>query len=138
MKKEKELKNKKHDDVENQNGSNSSNSLVLGDNSGDGTTADDGINLDSGHDIFHWTNVCFDIPYKGGSRRLLTEVDGFVRPGTLTALMGSSGAGKTTLLDVLADRITMGIVTGDMLVNGRPRGLSFQRSILSDYRSDKT
>jgi ABC-type multidrug transport system ATPase subunit len=26
-------------------------------------------------------------------------VSGYVKPGTLTALMGASGAGKTTLLD---------------------------------------
>lgn len=48
-------------------------------------------------------------------------------PGTLTALMGVSGAGKTTLLDVLASRVTMGVVSGDMLVNGRQRDQSFQR-----------
>ncbi|KAH6672820.1 multidrug resistance protein CDR1 [Verticillium dahliae] len=40
---------------------------------------------------------------------------------------GSSGAGKTTLLDVLASRVTTGVVTGDMLVNGSPRDESFQR-----------
>jgi ATP-binding cassette subfamily G (WHITE) protein 2 (PDR) len=38
-----------------------------------------------------------------------------------------SGAGKTTLLDVLATRVTMGVVTGEMLVDGRPRDVSFQR-----------
>ncbi|GME70203.1 unnamed protein product [Ambrosiozyma monospora] len=86
------------------------------------------INLDSGDDIFHWKNVTYDVPYKGGTRRLLNGVDGWVKPGTLTALMGSSGAGKTTLLDVLADRATMGVVTGNMLVDGRPRDTSFQRS----------
>ena len=77
-------------------------------------------------DIFHWKDVCFDIPVKGGTRRLLDHVDGWVKPGTLTALMGVSGAGKTTLLDVLASRVTMGIVTGDMLVNGHQRDRSFQ------------
>ena len=43
--------------------------------------------------------------------------------------MGVSGAGKTTLLDVLATRVTMGVVTGDMLVDGRPRDASFQRKV---------
>ena len=42
-------------------------------------------------------------------------------------LKGVSGAGKTTLLNVLADRITTGVITGDMLVDGRPRDMSFQR-----------
>ena len=41
--------------------------------------------------------------------------------------MGVSGAGKTTLLDVLATRITMGVITGEMLVDGRPCDESFQR-----------
>lgn len=51
-------------------------------------------------DIFTWRDVSYDIPVKEGTRRLLDEVSGYVRPGTLTALMGTSGAGKTTLLDV--------------------------------------
>jgi ABC-type multidrug transport system ATPase subunit len=41
--------------------------------------------------------------------------------------MGVSGAGKTTLLDVLAKRVSIGVVTGDMLVNGKPLDTSFQR-----------
>ena len=52
----------------------------------------------------------------------------FVRPGELTALMGSSGAGKTTLLNTLAQRIHFGVVTGDFLVDGRPLPRSFQRA----------
>ena len=91
----------------------------------------------SGHDqdaviqkqtaIFHWQDVCYDIKIKGEDRRILDNVDGWVKPGTLTALMGVSGAGKTTLLDVLANRVTMGVVTGEMLVDGRLRDDSFQR-----------
>lgn len=77
--------------------------------------------------IFHWENVCYDIKIKGTPRRILDCVDGWVKPGTLTALMGVTGAGKTSLLDVLADRVTMGVITGDMLVDGRPRDDSFQR-----------
>ncbi|KZV91188.1 hypothetical protein EXIGLDRAFT_676351 [Exidia glandulosa HHB12029] len=76
---------------------------------------------------FHWSDVCYDITIKGEPRRILDHVDGWVKPGTLTALMGVSGAGKTTLLDVLATRVTMGVITGEMLVNGRPRDQSFQR-----------
>ena len=52
----------------------------------------------------------------GGSRRLLKDVHGYVKPGTLTALMGASGAGKTTCLDVLAQRKNIGIVSGDLLI----------------------
>lgn len=77
--------------------------------------------------IFHWSNVCYDIKIKGNPRRILDNVDGWVKPGTLTALMGVSGAGKTTLLDCLADRISMGVISGKMLVDGKIRDDSFQR-----------
>lgn len=40
---------------------------------------------------------------------------------------GATGAGKTTLLDVLADRVTMGAVKGEVAVDGAPRGKTFQR-----------
>ncbi|KAK5171353.1 Multidrug resistance protein [Saxophila tyrrhenica] len=77
--------------------------------------------------IFSWKNVCYDIKIKSEERRILDHVDGWVKPGTLTALMGVSGAGKTTLLDVLATRVTMGVITGDIKVDGRQRDSSFQR-----------
>jgi len=77
--------------------------------------------------IFHWQDVCYDIKVKGENRRILDHVDGWVKPGTLTALMGVTGAGKTSLLDVLANRVTIGVVTGEMLVDGRMRDDSFQR-----------
>ncbi|KAL2843442.1 ABC-2 type transporter-domain-containing protein [Aspergillus pseudodeflectus] len=66
-------------------------------------------------------------PQQRGRRRLLDHVCGWVRPGTLTALMGVSGAGKTTLLDVLAKRASIRVVTGDMVVNGSTLQPSFQR-----------
>ncbi|KAE8394955.1 ABC-2 type transporter-domain-containing protein [Aspergillus alliaceus] len=77
--------------------------------------------------IFQWQDVCYDIKNKGEFRRILDHVDGWVQPGTLTALMGVSGAGKTTLLNVLANRMTTGVVTGDMLVDGMPCDASIQR-----------
>ncbi|KAL0264763.1 Multidrug resistance protein [Diplodia seriata] len=78
--------------------------------------------------VFHWQNLCYEIKTKAGSKRLLDRVDGWIKPGTLTALMGVSGAGKTTLLDTLAARTTMGVVTGDVLLDGLPRNMNFQRS----------
>jgi len=77
--------------------------------------------------IFSWKDVVYDIKINKETMRILDHVDGWVKPGTLTALMGVSGAGKTTLLDVLATRVTMGVVTGEMLVDGRQRDVSFQR-----------
>ncbi|PKS10963.1 hypothetical protein jhhlp_002722 [Lomentospora prolificans] len=77
--------------------------------------------------VFHWEDVCYEVKIKKETRRILDHVDGWVKPGTLTALMGVSGAGKTTLLDCLADRVSMGVITGSMLVDGHPRDNSFQR-----------
>ncbi|KAK6457757.1 ABC-2 type transporter-domain-containing protein [Scheffersomyces xylosifermentans] len=78
-------------------------------------------------DIFVWKDVDYVIPYDGKERKLLDCVSGYCIPGTLTALMGESGAGKTTLLNTLAQRIDVGTITGDMLVNGKPLDLSFSR-----------
>lgn len=96
--------------------------------SGDSASGSDVGKLAVGKDIFHWRDVCYEVQIKTETRRILDHVDGWVKPGTLTALMGASGAGKTTLLDVLANRVTMGVVSGSMFVNGRPRDQSFQRS----------
>ncbi|KAL4789751.1 ABC-2 type transporter-domain-containing protein [Aspergillus venezuelensis] len=81
----------------------------------------------NGKDVFSWENVCYDVPFKDGSKRLLDDVNGWVRPGTLTALMGVSGAGKTTLLNVLAQRMSVGVITGEILVNGQGLGGDFCR-----------
>ena len=84
--------------------------------------------IEASDEVFYWRDVCYDVQIKKETRRLLNYVDGWVKPGTLTALMGASGAGKTPLLDTLASRVTMGVVTGSMFVNGTPRDSSFQRT----------
>ncbi|KAI0095244.1 ABC-2 type transporter-domain-containing protein [Irpex rosettiformis] len=76
---------------------------------------------------FTWEAINYTVPVPGGERRLLHDVYGYVKPGTLTALMGSSGAGKTTCLDVLAQRKNIGVISGSMLVDGRPIGSDFAR-----------
>lgn len=78
--------------------------------------------------VFTYQAVNYVIPYEGGERKLLSDVQGYVRPGKLTALMGASGAGKTTLLNTLAQRINFGVVSGTFLVDGRPLPKSFQRA----------
>jgi ATP-binding cassette, subfamily G (WHITE), member 2, PDR len=79
--------------------------------------------------VFTWRNIIYDIHIQNEPRRLLDRVSGWAKPGTLTALMGVSGAGKTTLLDVLAQRTSVGVVSGDMFVNGKPFDSSFQRKL---------
>ncbi|KAI1855207.1 hypothetical protein JX265_006651 [Neoarthrinium moseri] len=78
--------------------------------------------------IFTWKNLTYTVKTPTGDRVLLDNVQGWVKPGMLGALMGSSGAGKTTLLDVLAQRKTEGTIRGSVMVDGRPLPVSFQRS----------
>lgn len=78
--------------------------------------------------VFTWRNLTYTVKTPTGDRVLLDNVQGYVKPGMLGALMGSSGAGKTTLLDVLAQRKTDGTIKGEILVDGRPLSLAFQRS----------
>ena len=40
--------------------------------------------------IFQWKDICYDIKIKKEERRILNHVDGWVKPGTLTALMVST------------------------------------------------
>lgn len=62
-------------------------------------------NLVRNTSIFTWRNLSYIVKTPSGDRTLLDNISGFVKPGMLGALMGSSGAGKTTLLDVLAQRV---------------------------------
>jgi ABC-type multidrug transport system ATPase subunit len=82
---------------------------------------------DESRSVFTWKDVEYTVPYQGGQKKLLNKVSGYAKPGLMIALMGASGAGKTTLLNTLAQRQKTGVVTGDMLVDGRPLGKEFQR-----------
>lgn len=44
------------------------------------------VNIQKQTAIFHWQGVHYDIKIKGEPRRLLDDVDGWVKPGTLTAV----------------------------------------------------
>ncbi|KAL3491060.1 ABC-2 type transporter-domain-containing protein [Aspergillus germanicus] len=79
--------------------------------------------------IFHWEDLCYTVSIKGTERCILDHVDGWVKPGASTALMGVSGAGKTTLLDVLANRVSVGVVSGSTFINGAPTDASFQHRV---------
>ncbi|KAJ5641655.1 ABC multidrug transporter atrF [Penicillium lividum] len=78
--------------------------------------------------VFTWKDLKYTVKTPSGDRLLLDNVYGWVKPGMLGALMGSSGAGKTTLLDVLAQRKTDGTINGSVMVDGRELPVSFQRS----------
>lgn len=80
-----------------------------------------------GETVFTFRDISYYVQHAGQEKQLLQNVSGFVRPGKLVALMGSSGAGKTTLMDTLAQRKDSGRLEGHIRVNGRPQGVSFQR-----------
>ncbi|CCM00070.1 uncharacterized protein FIBRA_02097 [Fibroporia radiculosa] len=60
-----------------------------------------------------------DISYMLGTRTILENISGSVKPGQIMAIMGASGAGKSTFLDILARKRKRGLVSGHILVNGR-------------------
>lgn len=78
--------------------------------------------------LFTFREVSFVVPTPDGDKQLLNNVEGYAVPGKLLALMGSSGAGKTTLLNAISQRMRVGHVTGDFLLNGYPLSKSFQRT----------
>ncbi|EGC30069.1 ABC transporter AbcG5 [Dictyostelium purpureum] len=83
-------------------------------------------------------DLCYSVDYKeddpdnpkkkkSTKLQLLRNIDGYVKPGQMLALMGPSGAGKSTLLDVLAQRKTGGYITGEILINGQPPSIYTNR-----------
>ncbi len=52
----------------------------------DRTTTEIPVHIQKQTAIFHWQAVHYDIKIKGEPRRLLDDVDGWVKPGTLTAV----------------------------------------------------
>ncbi|KAF1950445.1 hypothetical protein CC80DRAFT_578483 [Byssothecium circinans] len=76
-----------------------------------------------------WQDLTYTISSgKGIEKRILDGIEGWVKPSTFTALMGETGAGKTSFLDVIAQRTSQGLITGEIALDGLPRNTAFQRS----------
>jgi len=74
-------------------------------------------------------DIHYSVKLSGQGRpelHILKSVSGVLLPGTLTAIMGPSGCGKSTLLDILADTKRVGVVEGDVRLNGEARGTDFR------------
>ncbi|KAK5113313.1 hypothetical protein LTR85_010930 [Meristemomyces frigidus] len=99
-------------------------SLNASDSSSDGEEK----GITTGQTIFTFKDIDYYVQHMGKEKQLLQKVSGYVKPGQLVALMGSSGAGKTTLMDALAQRKDSGRLEGSIMVNGRPQGIDFQRT----------
>jgi len=78
--------------------------------------------------LLSFRNVRYSVPVsKSEDKEILKGINGYFKPGTLTAVMGPSGCGKSTLLDVLADQKEYGAIVGDIRVNGEHRTDLFRR-----------
>ncbi|KAI9275480.1 ABC-2 type transporter-domain-containing protein [Phascolomyces articulosus] len=80
-----------------------------------------------GTTAFSWHHINYTVSSKKGPLTLVNDVSGIIKPGRLTAVMGSSGAGKTSLLDVLARRKTIGKVKGHIDLNNEALLSDFER-----------
>ncbi|PWY76774.1 ABC multidrug transporter [Aspergillus eucalypticola CBS 122712] len=76
-----------------------------------------------------WRDVVCEIQTSSGNHRILDQVTGRAKPGTITALMSHNSVQKAELLKVLAQRSTTGTVSGDILFNNCLLGSNFQRKI---------
>ncbi|XP_044485244.1 ABC transporter G family member 10-like [Mangifera indica] len=72
---------------------------------------------------------CGGVSKRGPNKFILEDVSVEARPGEITAIAGPSGAGKTTLLEILAGKISLQNMAGQVLVNGRPMVVSCFRKI---------
>jgi ABC-type multidrug transport system ATPase subunit len=94
------------------------------DRANEGRTVHDQVIRDDSHSttsenmLFSWQDVTYDVKVGNETRRLLDNASGWVKSGSLTALMGVSGAGKTTLLDFLARRLGSGMHFGSITLSG--------------------
>ncbi|KAI8064852.1 P-loop containing nucleoside triphosphate hydrolase protein [Gilbertella persicaria] len=69
-----------------------------------------------------------DISYTVNGKSILSNINGFVDPGHMLAVMGPSGAGKSSLLDILSRKHKRGISSGTILINGKsPTKKQFKR-----------
>ena len=91
-------------------------------------TDTENLDLEKSVDVLSWKHLGYDVKVSHGTRRLLSDAEGFVEPGTLTALMGASGASKTILLNQLAQRVDeIGTIIGNTTINSLSLDESFKR-----------
>lgn len=74
----------RRNDIENPNSNDISHGVIDSSHEAENSAA-----IQRHSNVFHWRNVCYDVQIKDETRRILDQVDGWVKPGTLTALMVS-------------------------------------------------
>jgi hypothetical protein len=69
---------------------NFSQDTILGDGEKPGDQTKDKVRIKATQvqsSVFHWSGLGYEIKTKDNTRRILNNIDGWVKPGTLTALM---------------------------------------------------
>jgi len=68
--------------------------------------------------------------------KCLDKVTGEFKAGRMCAIMGPSGAGKTTFMNVLCGKATYGVMSGKVLINGRPIPITSISSVVGFVPQD--
>lgn len=71
-----------------------------------------------------WEGLSFAVQPGKEQKKILTNLNGELKPGELTCILGPSGSGKTSLLNILAGRVRSGgrskaEIGGQVKVNGK-------------------
>ncbi|KAL7109749.1 hypothetical protein ACP275_06G195100 [Erythranthe tilingii] len=76
------------------------------------------------------------VTLKGKRKNILRSVNGKIKPGRITAIMGPSGAGKTTFLSAIAGKAVGCTVNGTILINGKSVSIHSYRKIIGFVPQD--
>lgn len=68
-----------------------------------------------------WENLSYVVGKHKNEKSVLENMNGVLRQGQMTAIMGGSGAGKSSLLNCISGRLSGGRLCGSILLNGKPR-----------------
>ncbi|XP_066348152.1 ABC transporter G family member 25-like [Miscanthus floridulus] len=77
-----------------------------------------------------------DLTLMLGKKKLLRSINGELRPGRVTAVMGPSGAGKTTFLNAVTGKVSGYKMTGSVLVNGKNVNIRSYKKIIGFVPQD--
>lgn len=77
-----------------------------------------------------------DLTLMLGKKKLLRSINGELRPGRVTAVMGPSGAGKTTFLNAVTGKVNGYKVTGSVLVNRKNVNIRSYKKIIGFVPQD--
>lgn len=84
----------------------------------------------------HFENLSYFVCNQQQDKIILRNVNGAIKSGHITAILGASGSGKTTLLNILSGYVTHH-VSGKIYVNGQSRNIQNFRKISRYILQDK-